>query len=339
MNSFNLTLNSDQLNYLDSNFYKYRLEILARAERLPDEKKKQLGFSLSEMLFLCKIGVSICNESDFEWFYDIFYGNCFKFNSGKNMKGEEIELKVSDSINILENLQIGLFLPKINFENSISSNIGLHIIISNQNFIVDFNEGFDILTGAESLISISKTVVHQIPKPFSKCTLDLNEKRTDYQFYDEFKKINKTYSKRDCESLCLQELIIDKCNCSIPNYYTFGRNETCYLPIHFACFFKFLKKKNNETVYKNCSDKCEFECQKEMYSVSISSSLYPSKSLYENWLKNLPNVKEYAKNSTYESMKSHFAIMSFYIPDLKYLSIKEIKNVPLTDLVANLGNL
>ena len=29
-----------------------------------------------------------CSANDFEWYYDPYYGNCFRFNSGKNASGE-----------------------------------------------------------------------------------------------------------------------------------------------------------------------------------------------------------------------------------------------------------
>jgi hypothetical protein len=36
--------------------------------------KFKLGYSLEEMLISCSYNMAPCNSSDFEWFYDVFYG-------------------------------------------------------------------------------------------------------------------------------------------------------------------------------------------------------------------------------------------------------------------------
>lgn len=48
--------------------------------QLSDDKKKSYGNQLHEMLIGCKFNTLICKLNDFEWFYDLEYGNCYKFN-------------------------------------------------------------------------------------------------------------------------------------------------------------------------------------------------------------------------------------------------------------------
>jgi hypothetical protein len=43
-----------------------------------DYSKKQLGYSIDSMVISCTYNNMDCNLSDFYWFYDIDYGNCFK---------------------------------------------------------------------------------------------------------------------------------------------------------------------------------------------------------------------------------------------------------------------
>jgi hypothetical protein len=54
---------------------------------LTDEQKKQMGYSLEEMILHCEFNFVQCDEdiySEFVWFFHSEYGNCYKFNSGFN---------------------------------------------------------------------------------------------------------------------------------------------------------------------------------------------------------------------------------------------------------------
>ena len=57
-----------------------------------DEFKKSLGHDLKDILIGCKFNYQKCTADDFEWSWNIHYGNCFSFNSGFN----STPLKYSD---------------------------------------------------------------------------------------------------------------------------------------------------------------------------------------------------------------------------------------------------
>lgn len=44
--------------------------------------RKSFGRSLEEMLLSCTYNMNSCTANDFEWYYDAYYGNCYKFNTG-----------------------------------------------------------------------------------------------------------------------------------------------------------------------------------------------------------------------------------------------------------------
>ena len=46
--------------------------------------------SLSQMMQYCYFGHEQCRSTDFEYFFDINYGNCYKFNSGFNSSNQSI---------------------------------------------------------------------------------------------------------------------------------------------------------------------------------------------------------------------------------------------------------
>lgn len=47
-----------------------------------DEFRKNLGYDIKDMLLSCSYNSKYCTADDFQWYFDPFYGNCFKFNSG-----------------------------------------------------------------------------------------------------------------------------------------------------------------------------------------------------------------------------------------------------------------
>lgn len=49
-----------------------------------DAFRQSLSPGLSDIIFSCTFNLQPCSlESDFFWYFDNFYGNCFTFNSGK----------------------------------------------------------------------------------------------------------------------------------------------------------------------------------------------------------------------------------------------------------------
>ena len=51
---------------------------------ISSEYRKQFGFDIKEVLLSCTFNFKLCSADDFEWYFDLMYGNCYKFNSGTN---------------------------------------------------------------------------------------------------------------------------------------------------------------------------------------------------------------------------------------------------------------
>lgn len=85
-----LVNNSLELEYLLSNIaadktlvFKYFAVTNALDPNRSDEFRKSLGYSMKDMLISCSYNLIDCSADDFSWFFDVLYGNCFTFNSGK----------------------------------------------------------------------------------------------------------------------------------------------------------------------------------------------------------------------------------------------------------------
>jgi hypothetical protein len=93
--SLNQFSNNTDPYLVQSNFYISRSLLnyvfQTNAVKMNSTYRKKLGPTFDEILISCWSDLSVCNKSnDLDYFYDTIYGNCFKFNSGKNMNGEGI---------------------------------------------------------------------------------------------------------------------------------------------------------------------------------------------------------------------------------------------------------
>ena len=58
-----------------------------------DEQKKKLDFSLDQSLKGCTFNGAECKRSDFSWFFDNMYGNCFtseSFSTSEKFKSTQL---------------------------------------------------------------------------------------------------------------------------------------------------------------------------------------------------------------------------------------------------------
>lgn len=54
---------------------------------------KSLGMTLQDMMLSCYFGSQPCSFSNFEYYYDLNYGNCYKFNTGLNGFNQSVPLQ------------------------------------------------------------------------------------------------------------------------------------------------------------------------------------------------------------------------------------------------------
>jgi hypothetical protein len=119
-------------NFLRTMFTRYFLGANARNPEISDEERKKFGKPFEDMLISCTFGAEICNTSDFEWFYDTVYGNCFKFNGAKDSKGLSTPDRFVSKTGFFQGLQVELLLDEPNDIFSFSMSAGAHVFINNK---------------------------------------------------------------------------------------------------------------------------------------------------------------------------------------------------------------
>jgi hypothetical protein len=145
----------------------YLLLFKAQSSVLNNTERQKLGYSFRETFLSCQFDQIECNESHFEWYYDVMLGNCFRFNTGKTLNGGETPLKTSSMSGSKHGLELQMF---VGTEFNTSSDVlipefkqnGVQIMITDNQALPSFDEGFQLPAGTESTVQLSKVIVKKV---------------------------------------------------------------------------------------------------------------------------------------------------------------------------------
>lgn len=299
--------------------------------KFPESQKKSFGSLLNETILYCEFNRDSCDLDEFEWFYSLEFGNCYKFNSGFNSKGEQIPLKYSYSSGINSGLILEIFHdPKKSlFSNNLKS--GIQIFINNHLYTSSVSEGLQIPFGFNTKIKLKKEIIINEPKPYSSC--ENLDKVKNPEFINYFKSINYTYRQKDCFLLCIQKVIIEKCAChdiSLPD--NLGSEEPCYFnSSKYDCILDIYE--NYDDILEMCGLYCPLECKTVNYETKVSYVEYPSYGHYRVMLRDFKN----GSKIDYQNDKESVLLLNIYFDSLKYTLINEKPKILIEDLVASIG--
>jgi hypothetical protein len=120
---------------------------------------RTFGYELKDMMLSCYFGSEPCNDTEFEYFFDINYGNCYKYNSGLNSSNKSTSILSVISSGDTTGLQLGLYVGTINLTDKITYSSGIYLAIHNKSFksLLPTN-GFNIPTGRAT--NIGKNILN-----------------------------------------------------------------------------------------------------------------------------------------------------------------------------------
>jgi hypothetical protein len=64
--------------------FKYLIGTYSYNPNISDDVRRSFGYDINDMLLSCLYNLRPCSTNDFVWYYDVLYGNCFRFNGGKS---------------------------------------------------------------------------------------------------------------------------------------------------------------------------------------------------------------------------------------------------------------
>ena len=117
---------------------------------------QSFGMTLQDMMLSCYFGSQTCNYTDFEYYFDVNYGNCYKFNTGLNGFNQSVPVQQVITPGDTSGLQLGLSVGQEQLTDKITYSSGIYLAIHNDSFksLLPTN-GFNLPTGRETRIGIN----------------------------------------------------------------------------------------------------------------------------------------------------------------------------------------
>ncbi len=293
---------------------------------------KNSNKSLQEIIIKCQIEFLPCNWTDFEVYSNQYPEICYRFNSGKNYFNKPTPIKNTSRYDSFTGFLLILDLEK-NFllqtgDNSFLTPYKTVVFIQNQSTIFRRDHSYNIESGIPipagiSYLSIRKEISQQMPPPYNDCG---KQDTTDYvsNLHQYFIRNNKTYLQKDCFDLCIEEIIMQNCNCSSQ----LGKLLDCFInekvgKCIFNLYYAYILK--NLTLPSDCIRKCPLECDRYTYTIN------------QNYLGLISNEYWDSMNLTTFQQNNNIVVINTYFSSLDYLFISEIAKTSPFDLVSNIG--
>ena len=308
-----------------------------------DDNRKQLGLNFSQInnqFSYCSYNNIDC-KNDLHWYWSYDYGNCFQFNVGLNISNQNIDMQQSYIPDPDYGLQISLF-PMV-YENihTTYSAEGIVVFVHNASLRPRKSDGIFIKLGEQSLISVKRNFVINANSPYTDCQ-DLTAYSSHlYNFIINSKQYSK-YRQQDCFNLCIQQSIIEQCNCSFSGFDSLNSTVgPCLSYIDYKCYTNvFFEFDPNECA----SNSCPLECEYIDYDLTVSSLSYPPYGFYEKKSQgSFCSAKNYdylclsTGTIDYETFKNYFATFTVFYSSPSYTLLETSPAMTLVDLIANLS--
>jgi hypothetical protein len=291
-----------------------------------------LGFQLSDMLLACTYNGIDCSNA-FIPILSSALGNCYTFNWKTSTPFYTIA-DFGDTLVFKEGLTMAFYIPRESYFPSALYDIGLTILLHDNDELPDPNEnGLSLQPGLSHLITYRKSETTFLPSPYTTCTSNVGDDlRALYQttFINYSASTAVAYSESVCGELCEQAYIFSQCSCILPvPFYTryvlaLGGNlvpaNCCgILNNQIACAYtaqqQFSANDQLQTIW--CSH-CTSQCKNTLFTSDLSSQECPSDTEAAYWAGVLVN----GSNKSTILVPPDFAQKFDYYFDRNYLKVR-----------------
>ena len=334
-------LTIDYIHHSSSILDESSVRILIENDRnLSDAARKEMGFQIEDMLVYCYFNFKNCDSSDFKYFYNSLYGNCYTFNSGFFDNGTERDIQTVTSNGNLYGLQISLYLgdPSADLYSTYYS--GIVASINNQS-IEPFTKGDVIKVGAgkSTDLIVNRNFISKLPAPYGNCLQDTSQSSTFSSKYFDYivRNLGYNYSEEYCRSLCLQDRTVQFCGCAnlwipiLANDSSFFCESDTDQNCMFSVFSIYIDDFNSE-----CNTACPVECDSIDYNIVSHNYIYP------NYLETL-NLHDWSqstgKNLTLRDIPEAFLEVCVFYHSMQYTVTEQVVQMIQYDLLSNFGGL
>ena len=314
--------------------------IIGNDKNLSDAIRKDMGFKIEDMLYFCYFNLRFCTASDFKYFYNSLYGNCYTFNSGFFDNGTQRDIETVGSNSLAYGLDLILYLGDPSADLFETSYSGIFVSIHNQSY-APFSIGGFIKVGSRTStdLIVNRNFLRKLPAPYGNCLEDTSSSSAFHSEYFDYivRNLGYNYTQEYCNSICLQDQTIKVCGCAniwIPNH---GNSSTlfCVSANDRNCMLtKIQNKIDNFTAI--CSEYCPNECYSIDYNVVSHHLVYPNyfdSLLLHNW------SQKVGQSVSLSEIPDVFLEVSVNYHSMQYTVTEEVIKMMQSDLLANFGGL
>ena len=282
----------------------------------------------------CSFDLANCSHKDFE-LYSVnlsslnYFETCLRFNTGKNISNQPIEIKNITRTNVYTGLYLSFIINDFIFDNLMGPDaFKLRVSIDNYTSYFDRlkvynqNMGFSIPAGITQ-IQIEREFIQNLALPYNNC---VKQDTYDYisEFFQFFLQNNMTYTQNDCINACIRKYTMNKCKCNleITSFLACFDNiqiSNCLLKNYYALMNKTYSTPDS------CFSSCPIECNSINYKIHQNSFILTDQFLQFG---NYPNY-----------YKDNYVDIAIYYPTKQYTLITQSPKMQLFDLVSSVGGI
>ena len=327
---------------------------------MSNAEKRKLS-DLNMVLNYCVFNNAKCYSSWFEWIWHPVYYGCYRFNSGRDLSGQPVNLLKSNVAGSSFRFVVDLYTGLPNEWNSAGQERqrGFYALIQNAS---DYPYGsipspFFATPSFGAKIAVKREFYNQYnawPYTYSRCRVSENNELMDPASLDDrylFDQVvaagNYSYLRATCLFFCIQTvLIVKSCNCThnflrmrVPNVavcMTLEKHQ-CAENVFRQSFF------NRTLLKQSCSPKCPIECNRRVFQSSISYFKYPVKdqAIALNEEKGHTLLGTLLANQTdfsdVQNIYVNMATISVYYDRLSYEVNEEQPAITIANLIGSIG--
>ncbi|CAD5113570.1 DgyrCDS2734 [Dimorphilus gyrociliatus] len=320
-----------------SEAYRREEEYASNLRNLTVKQRITIGHDIKSLVVDCSVNGIECSEKNFSSHLSKSFGNCFTFN---DFKSGQPPLQIRGS-GTTYGLNLLIYIERNEYVEGLHKGEGatfdIHPFGTKSNVL---DHGQSLNPGMEAYVSIQMKELTRYKGHSHSCFKKDNYKDLGYK-----------YTQTTCNSICLDQLIAEKCNCyrpeNIENYnYEQTTKPSCAFDYNLENCQKQLKKKVLNGAL-NCS--CEAACHSIDYDLELSSSNFPPVGLWYELVNKVcqrnPIGCEYLKkegkdiSKREKILRENFIRLRLYFKDLNNQFIEENLEYDTSQFLSDFGGL
>jgi hypothetical protein len=127
-------LSNNSLVLQDYDFIRYYISSRLAVPTVTNAYKQSLGTPIDELIVSCFFNAIPCNMSYWVWYYDVYWGSCFRFNSGKDASGNNVPILSSTKGSFI-NVRLTFLQPV--HQNDFYMSCWIHITYFIEDFFIE----------------------------------------------------------------------------------------------------------------------------------------------------------------------------------------------------------